>query len=436
MQIIADGFGNPIANSLLAASDLPSTQIAQTTARQASTAAGSSDTEEDAPLTHNLDLTSTEPQLQDITFDANSLPPLPPITIQAQPGDTISGLLGTSDPIAIEAFMHANNMSGTSSTIYAGQPYTYPSADDYAAAAADNGAQGQATLNTDNANRALALSPLQQIGPLELPDISIGGTEASGAESNGETKGEGVEAVDSVSVGKALGNSGKYTFGSNVFGYDTTTGQSYRVFSDTSGNSFSNPLFSNAFGNTTPSYKGELGASFSLASWTGFGSDTTQINLLGDGDGLTLKSTYNLGGGSISLTQEGFSASENFSTSSELQYAAAKGTLDGIGTASGDIRSVVTVGASGTATLDKEDNGGLSAGFQAEAVALQVSGKLSSAPLSLLDGQVTASVQAEGAVNIGAIGGSANAFATYSDGNFSAGLGASADALLGPSPLR
>ena len=45
--------------------------------------------------------------------------------------------------------------------------------------------------------------------------------------------------------------------------------------------------------------------------------------------------------------------------------------------------------------------------------------------------QVTASVQAEGAVNIGAIGGSANVFAKYSDGTFSAGFGASADALFG-----
>ena len=35
------------------------------------------------------------------------------------------------------------------------------------------------------------------------------------------------------------------------------------------------------------------------------------------------------------------------------------------------------------------------------------------------------------AVNIGAIGGSANVFAKYSDGTFSAGFSASADALFG-----
>lgn len=62
--------------------------------------------------------------------------------------------------MAIEAFMRANNMSGTDSTIYAGQPYTLPGAADYAAAEADGGQQGQATLNADNERQLAQLQPV------------------------------------------------------------------------------------------------------------------------------------------------------------------------------------------------------------------------------------------------------------------------------------
>jgi hypothetical protein len=86
VQIIADGFGNPIAQSALAASGLPAnTGAARVTAQRASTAAGESETAQDAPLTNNQDLLSDfQPQLQDVTFDPDSLS-LPSIQIGVGP---------------------------------------------------------------------------------------------------------------------------------------------------------------------------------------------------------------------------------------------------------------------------------------------------------------------------------------------------------------
>jgi hypothetical protein len=58
--------------------------------------------------------------------------------VDVQRGESISTLLGTSNPMAIEAFLRANQM--TNSTIIVGQPYLMPNDDDYAAS---TGALGQ-----------------------------------------------------------------------------------------------------------------------------------------------------------------------------------------------------------------------------------------------------------------------------------------------------
>jgi LysM repeat protein len=66
-------------------------------------------------------------------------------SVTAQSGDSISKIVGTSNPKAIEAFMRANNLS--SSAIQAGQSYKMPSAADYEAS---DGRIGQTALNVDN----------------------------------------------------------------------------------------------------------------------------------------------------------------------------------------------------------------------------------------------------------------------------------------------
>ena len=63
----------------------------------------------------------------------------------AQSRDTISSILGTSDPQAIGNFMRANGLR--SSTVYAGQDYVIPGA---MSAVGDNSALGQNALNIDN----------------------------------------------------------------------------------------------------------------------------------------------------------------------------------------------------------------------------------------------------------------------------------------------
>jgi hypothetical protein len=71
--------------------------------------------------------------------------PMPQLQVTAMPGDSISSILGTSDPVAIEAFAHANRLS--SPFIEAGENYKLPTADDYAAS---TGELGQAFLNESN----------------------------------------------------------------------------------------------------------------------------------------------------------------------------------------------------------------------------------------------------------------------------------------------
>lgn len=67
---------------------------------------------------------------------------------------------------------------------------------------------------------------------------------------------------------------------------------------------------------------------------------------------------------------------------------------------------------------------------EAVAVALQAQGTLESSTIEVLGG-ATAKVKAVGALNAGAIGGSAQAFVEYDSGRIRAGLGASASALVG-----
>ncbi len=68
----------------------------------------------------------------------------------ARNGDSISAILGTSDPAAIGAFMHANGMKD--SGLRAGQSYLVPRRADLADA--DMAGRGQAALNADNARAA------------------------------------------------------------------------------------------------------------------------------------------------------------------------------------------------------------------------------------------------------------------------------------------
>jgi YD repeat-containing protein len=84
-------------------------------------------------------------------FSANL--PMPAATYQdtvtARRGDSISTILGTSSPVAVEAFMRANGLSN--STIQAGRTYNMPGTAEYAAS---NGELGQAILNQDNSRLA------------------------------------------------------------------------------------------------------------------------------------------------------------------------------------------------------------------------------------------------------------------------------------------
>jgi hypothetical protein len=94
-----------------------------------------------------------------VLADLNASMGMPNIgsTYIAQRGDSISKIVGTSDPAAIGAFMRANGL--TSSEIFAGQEYELPT-DSYTRADAR---LGQSALNADNARLAEAREISAQI---------------------------------------------------------------------------------------------------------------------------------------------------------------------------------------------------------------------------------------------------------------------------------
>lgn len=81
--------------------------------------------------------------------------------VVAKRGDSISKMLGTSDPEAIGNFMRANGLR--SSTIYAGQEYVIPGE---VYDSNGNGDLGQATLNSDNAR-------LEQMAAAKAEDAAM-----------------------------------------------------------------------------------------------------------------------------------------------------------------------------------------------------------------------------------------------------------------------
>jgi hypothetical protein len=85
----------------------------------------------------------------------------------AAPGDSISSIMGSSDPGAIGAFMQANDLNDTS--IRAGQSYLVPERDSFTASGAR--ALGQQGLNTDN-----ALATQQAQDRLDRSMATIGNT--------------------------------------------------------------------------------------------------------------------------------------------------------------------------------------------------------------------------------------------------------------------
>jgi hypothetical protein len=171
-QVLADAFGNALGNSLVDAEG--TTGRVGTTADTANQADQLDEVKVTAQRINTFGDTlekNPEPQLQDIQFDPNSIP-IPNVLIQivAPAGASISTIMGSSNPLSIEAFMHANGMTGTDSTIYAGQTYNYPGDEDFAAS---TGVQGQAVLDADNLKQLQPLTPTA----VRLPvNDQLGGT--------------------------------------------------------------------------------------------------------------------------------------------------------------------------------------------------------------------------------------------------------------------
>jgi len=125
VQVAEDAFGNALGNAAIAG-------IQAENARNAT-----------KPAQAAIEINPGSPQLQ--VQDLNmQLAPIGPVSYTVQSGDSLSGILGTSDPAAIGAFMQANGL--TSSTIYPGEQLVMPSG----GYTEGDAALGQATLNVDN----------------------------------------------------------------------------------------------------------------------------------------------------------------------------------------------------------------------------------------------------------------------------------------------
>lgn len=178
-------------------------------------------------------------------------------------------------------------------------------------------------------------------------------------------------------------------------------------------------------GYKNPKFENEFGAEIKLFE---VASDTTTMNIFGDGDLLTISSSYDISGG-IEIKKDSFALKLNAVTTSELQYVKRDFDL-GIGKLEVKGRSVVDLGGTAALTL-QSDNVDVSAAIKAEAVALQLRTEFKSEKMSFLNDLVTVETSTELAVNAGAIGGSYKAQASYKDGKAVLAVGASASLLFG-----
>ncbi len=161
-----------------------------------------------------------------------------------------------------------------------------------------------------------------------------------------------------------------------------------------------------------------------------------EVNLLGDGDLVTLRTEDKVlaeGSAKIDLKQlnkSELNAKVVATTATELQYARARGqgTLAGTDLAGEvQVRSAASAGLEGGLKIDK-DGARLEAGVSAELVALQARAE-GSASFEIFG--VKIKLLGEGAVNAGAIGGSAQGSATLEKGRIAVKAGASASVLFG-----
>lgn len=155
VSVLADAFGNAIGNSIV---DKATPQATAGLGKASNSGSWNDDELQEVQVTakkidNNPDAIFDvgDMVLPDEWRNIEAKAPSLTVGVTAQRGDSISKLVGSSDPKAIKAFMHANGMKGDNSTIYAGRDYVLPGADDYAAA---TGRQGLAVLNRDNARLA------------------------------------------------------------------------------------------------------------------------------------------------------------------------------------------------------------------------------------------------------------------------------------------
>jgi hypothetical protein len=177
-QVAADAFGNALGSSLADQMQQGSQQEQQLTFaqdvanRRASNYWSPSDTVDnwdssvmgggDSPNspTSSITLNAENTDNQSL-INANNLATMPDYygnsvdgqSYVAGRGDSISSILGTSNPQAVGNFMRANGL--TNSNLVAGNNYFIPDSTD---AYGDNSTLGQTTLNTDNARISQALA--------------------------------------------------------------------------------------------------------------------------------------------------------------------------------------------------------------------------------------------------------------------------------------
>ncbi len=424
IRVAADAFGNALANSVVQkVSESGQEALQELAQRKADSESltlrlggmtGPEYRKLDLKLKPGLDYSNVSSQAADGEVGQSATPEARqgPERRTAESGDSISKMLGTSDPEAIGAFMMANGLK--SSTIIAGKSYIIPSDP---SAFTDAGEVGQSALDHDNAR----LAAIAKAGAAEQAARDAAAAQAATQATSGGGGGGGFTSTpdEQSSVGGLDGPDGykaKYRWGDAADRWRNGNG----TFAQ--GPKRYDPIAKDGGFDI----QGELKADVTLAKDDLYKSKAS-INLIGDGDLVTLNSSsevkYKVG-----LTEKGAQGELKAVTGSELQYAKDKYNV-GVGTVDATVRSAVDVGLTLKGGVTTEQVG-VNLGFNAEAVALQARGEFNSDKVSL-GGLVDLSVKGEGALNAGAIGGSGKLVLEYDQGRFRAGLGASASVLFG-----
>ena len=420
LQIATNAFGSTLANSMVAAVSKPGVQAAEAkiAAMKAAAAEAAGKAGPGAASTPDLKLRPGNDQsgANSAAVDAEvgeSAGAERKVTPKA--GDSISSILGTSDPQAIGNFMAANNM--TSSTIRTDREYVIPP-DVYSEG--DQSTLGQSALNRDNARLAAqAAAAAEQQAARQAAAAATGDNsipfnlQGSDAPAGGAAGLIGVGAP----AGKQPVVEAESLFGAEFWNSRNTTDGGGNLV-DKNGNPVKKFEFQ------APKVK----AGGEVELWSENLFDPLEKKLIpGNSDFLVFRAGVGTTGSVDWMNGSGVTAKADVSGVATFQWAQGKGDI-GIGEVSAKLVTTASAGINGEVAFTPEKVA-VQVGFNAEAVLYKATATFEADKIDF--GLASLSLKASVSGNAVGVGVKGTVDFGYSDGKLTFDSGMAATALFG-----